>query len=129
MSQQQPHVWLVDDDPNAEFFAKRSLRKVCPGAHLTYFEYAREALSRLVAVREEGATPPEVLLLDLNMPDLAGWAFVEQAGERLRGVRVYVLSSSVDPEDLARAEREAFVAAYLEKHLTAEKMQRALGGT
>lgn len=121
------HVCLVDDDPNAAFFVKRALRKAAPEARFTYFEDPRAALAHLSDQRKhDPANLPDLLLLDLNMPYLTGWDFLTHAcgqdGFNGDELKVCILSSSVNPDDVARAERSACVTAYLEKHVTAERL-------
>ena len=121
-------VVLVDDDPNAAFFTRRALRKAAPEASFTFFEDARAALAHMqdqLDNHPEGL--PDLLLLDLNMPALSGWEFLDQAcePEKLRKTRMklYILTSSVNPDDIERARRSECVDGYLEKHLTADKLR------
>ena len=129
-----PYVCLVDDDPNAAFFVKRALRKVAPGARFTFFEDARAALAHLTDQHaNDPANLPDVLLLDLNMPHLSGWDFIRHAcrpegGIEPHDLKLCILSSSVNPDDLARAEQYACVHAYIEKHVTPEKLRSVLEG-
>lgn len=127
------HICLVDDDPNAAFFVKRALRKAAPGARFTYFEDPRAALAHLTDQHaNDRANLPDILLLDLNMPHLTGWDFIHHAcgpeGLRVGDTKLCILSSSVNPDDLARAERSSCVTAYIEKHVTAEKLAEVIAG-
>lgn len=126
-----PHVCLIDDDPNAAFFVKRALRKVAPGARFTFFEDPRAALAHLTdQYANDRRNLPDVLLLDLNMPYLTGWDFIRHAcgpeGIKPRDLKLCILSSSVNPDDVARAEQYDCVDHYLEKHVTAEALERVL---
>ena len=127
------YVCLVDDDPNAAFFVKRALRKVAPAARFTFFEDARAALAHLTDQHaNDRSNLPDVLLLDLNMPHLSGWEFISHACRPEGGIqpddlKLCILSSSVNPDDLARAREYSCVHAYIEKHVTAEKLREVLG--
>ena len=71
---------------------------------------------------------PELILLDLNMPLMDGWEFLEtfekefpQFAER---TKVYVLSSSINPMDKERAASEKAVCGFIEKPLDFEQIER-----
>lgn len=62
---------------------------------------------------------PDIIFLDLHMPDFSGWDFLEQF-EKLqqslkKSVRIYIVSSSVNPEDIARAKKYPFVHDFITK--------------
>jgi len=64
---------------------------------------------------------PEIILLDLNMPVMGGWEFLElfstQYPHFVERIKIFVLSSSINPEDRIRASKEPLVQAFLYKPL------------
>lgn len=78
---------------------------------------------------EKGDNPmdnlPEVILLDLNMPVMDGWEFFENFVQRfpefVKKTKIFVLSSSTNPEDEERAQIDPNIAAYLSKPLDEDK--------
>lgn len=60
-----------------------------------------------------------ILLLDINMPTMTGWDFLEKYEELDQRVKdqisIYILSSSVDPRDKEKAANNKYVKGYLEK--------------
>ncbi len=71
---------------------------------------------------------PELILLDLNMPLMDGWEFLEtfekefpQFAER---TKIYILSSSINPMDKERVVREKTVCGFIEKPLDFEQIER-----
>jgi CheY-like chemotaxis protein len=81
---------------------------------LDYFEALNkeeDAISKL----------PALILLDLNMPVMGGWEFLElfstQYPHFVERIKIFVLSSSINPEDRIRASKEPLVQAFLYKPL------------
>jgi CheY-like chemotaxis protein len=62
---------------------------------------------------------PDVIFLDLNMPDFSGWDFVKSFAKLYpqlkKTIDIYIVSSSIDPKDLLRSEKYPFVKAYFTK--------------
>jgi len=67
---------------------------------------------------------PAVLLLDVNMPTMTGWEFMEEFenfSEQTKNlIRVYILSSSIDEHDKQRANSNKNIAGFISKPLTRE---------
>ena len=121
------HVLLIDDDPQAGFFVQRAIRKTAIDADYTYAQSVRAALERL----RETPTRPTHILLDINLrAGERGWDFLDALAEEpelLSGeTTVYMLSSSNNPNDFARAEAYPQVRGYIEKHLDVKKLQQVL---
>lgn len=116
-------AWLIDDDPINNLLCEALLLKTGFARKVRSFESAAPALEAL-GVEDW----PEWIFLDLNMPGLSGWDFLDRFAELAPSAggraRVVILSSSIDPGDTRRAEQYADVEAYFSKPLT----QEALGG-
>jgi AraC-like DNA-binding protein/nitrogen-specific signal transduction histidine kinase len=108
-------ILVVDDDPNIRALHERMLRAALPHCRVTTAENGRDALALMAHER------PDLLLLDLMMPELSGFEVLEsmRTTTRLRDVPVIVLTAQL----LGRAEMERLqkgVAAVLSKGLFAE---------
>jgi CheY-like chemotaxis protein len=114
------HTLLLEDDPTAVFLAKRLFHHEGIPGELTAFV---SPVAGLNFIREQVAAgaPPDVILLDLNMPVLSGWdvlAALEPLHEQLLGrCRVYVLTSSLATGDMLRAEASPLVTGFIHKPL------------
>ena len=105
---------LIDDSEADLLYAQIMLQRCGEPFEIRSFESARDALA---ALHDDTAT--DLILLDINMPGLDGFGFLE-AYERLpRRSRtpVVMLTSSPDPADRARALRHRCVKDYLTKPL------------
>jgi CheY-like chemotaxis protein len=76
---------------------------------------------------EAGIQPPDLVLLDLNMPVMDGWAFLEdyirKYAERVPETKIAILSSTVNPEDFIRAQKYDIVIDFINKPLTIELIE------
>lgn len=112
-------IFLVDDDKIFLLTAKFSLKRVFPDAEIESFSNAEEAILRLIQEK------PDLLLLDLNMPVMDGWTFLMELEQKGAAVNfpIYIVSSSIDPSDINRANNHDHVMGFIEKPLDEKKVK------
>lgn len=120
-------ILVVDDDENDQFICEYTIRKFDPTITILKAQDGTEALAIL-----ETATP-DAIILDINMPIMNGFEFLEHyaATYEVHAPVVAMLTSSHLGSDRERALRYPFVKSYFEKPLTSEhlrQMQSLLGG-
>ena len=120
-------IMLIDDNPNDNFFHERIISRVNCADSILIKETALEALSCI----EKGEARPELIFLDVNMPAMTGWEFLEaynglEADLHCRVV-VVMLTSSTETEDRQKAAEMDIVADFQTKPLTKPKLQEVLG--
>lgn len=123
-------VLLVDDDPTTNFLHRRAISKVVNQAEISEASNGREALDLLREGIAAGVKPPEYIFLDINMPYLDGWGFLEGYRElptdwRSKS-RVFMLTTSLNPDDHSRARAYADVVDVIDKIMTKEKFAALL---
>lgn len=108
-------VLLIDDEPAACLLASMAFEPQADRAQLRTLDDPAAAIPWLHAAARAG-TLPDVILLDLFMPTVSGLAILQaiQASEPLRHLRVVVLATSDDPQDIDAAYR-AGATSYLTK--------------
>lgn len=114
--------WIVDDDPIARILIQKKMQRQNLGQNFKMFNNGQEAWDGLLEI--ETANKPELILLDLNMPILDGWGFLDLAREKIQdyGIKVVILSSSISESDHRKAEEYPCVSAFLNKPLRIEKL-------
>lgn len=118
-------ICIIDDDPIFIFGSKILLRNNNFAADFLICQNGKEALEVLVPLIESEQECPEVIFLDLNMPIMDGWEFLEEFGKlpEKKDVRIYILSSSVDSRDMERAKNYSMVNGFIAKPLTNVKIK------
>lgn len=116
------HTLIVDDDPILHFIMKKMMEIINWAYPVVSFENGLLALNYIKDNHQRESA--FIIFLDINMPVMDGWAFLEAIKEFASpsNTIVYVVSSSRDDSDIAEALRCDFVADYISKPLYTEKL-------
>ena len=118
------NLLLVDDDELFTFMTKKIIEKTNLANQIRIFENGKLAIDFLDATSEKKELLPEVILLDLSMPVLDGWGFLEEyilLKPRLaKKITLYIVSSSVSPKDHQRAKEYSDISDFIIKPMTTE---------
>lgn len=113
-------VWLIDDDEMTNFYNQFLLQSNQFASQIRAFTNAKEALAELEAAAE-AKTFPEYIFLDINMPVLDGWGFLQAyrtlPEESKKNCTLYILSSTIDEEDAKKAKIHEDVRDFISKPL------------
>ena len=116
------NVWLIDDDNVTNMLNRFFLEEHFTHLNITAFVYAQDALHTLM----QTAQKPDVIFLDINMPVMNGWEFLEALGKNMSAIenlpQIYLLSSSLDPSDKSKASHITLVKGFISKPLEIEKI-------
>jgi len=78
------------------------------------------------ALIEDCNEQPDILFLDIFMPNMNGWEFLQHLEEKKVAVKVYMLSSSVDKNDQDRARKYSIVQDFISKPLSYKTLKEVL---
>ncbi len=123
-------IYLIDDDNIYQYAIKRKILKRKLSVKIATFKNGREAINQLIKAMETGEPLPYMILLDLNMPIMDGWDFLEQF-IRLqtiikKKIQVYVVSSSIQTSDIDRARSVYGVTDYIVKPMEDKQLDDIL---
>lgn len=114
-------VWIVDDDHIFRLFLKTILVKSEEFEIINAFENGLLAIDELKSRIKSNTMPPSIIFLDINMPILNGWEFMEAYAEIKDAVKskieIYISSSSIDKYDLDKAKNDGNIKDFLTKPL------------
>lgn len=117
-------IMLVDDDQNDNYIHEREIKKANPEIIVITKYSGIEALEYLKSVEKKTAIKPDMMFLDINMPRMNGWEFLEQYSrldeETQISAIIIMLSAFPHPDDLENAKNNSIVSAYITKPLTKE---------
>ena len=123
-------VLLVDDDVSTNFLHKRTIGKVSGAVAVKVAQNGRVAIELLQKEISAGCEPPKYIFLDINMPELDGWGFLEAYKDLPQDwrskTRVFMLTTSLNPDDHSRARSYSDVVDIIDKILTQDKLESIL---
>ncbi len=120
-------ILLVDDDEDCNFFHRRLIRKMNCTKRIEEAKNGQQALDLIHTDRNYNI---DLILLDVNMPVMDGWQFLdhyENLPEHKRSSMVVVmLTSSVNPDDEQKAKGRGWLAGFVNKYLDEAKLSDIL---
>lgn len=114
------HVWFIDDDAINNMLSERMIKKHFPKIKSTSFLNATEAHELL---KEKNTELPDAIFLDINMPVMNGWDFLEVFEKLDLEIPIYMLTSSIDPRDQEKAHKFSSVKDFISKPLTEDRLK------
>lgn len=118
------NLYLVDDDDIYVFLTRKIIEETQLTEHIEVFNNGQDALEYLKNLQDESMLP-EIILLDLFMPVMDGWEFLEEFAmlkpKLNRKITIYVTSSSISPNDMQRAKNISDVTDYVIKPINKER--------
>lgn len=125
-----PRFILIDDDPISNTICKLTLEMVLGKVDSETFTNPQEALKHIETKYATPTLRKTILLLDINMPIMSGWEFLERFdgfNENIKScIDIFILSSSVDPRDKDRSYSNKNVKNYLLKPITVDAIKKVM---
>lgn len=123
-------ILLVEDDEASNFISQMVIKKLDCANHVQVAWNGTDALDYIKQCGELASQQPELILLDINMPGLNGWEFLDEYCKLIekekREVIVVMLTTSLNPDDKKRADSNPAIAGFRSKPLTAAVMEEIL---
>lgn len=120
-------VMVIDDSHIDRYIAQRIISKAQFAENTELCESAREALGHL-ANCQSAADVPKVIFLDIRIPEMDGFEFLEHFNQLPALVRdncmIAIISSSGDVSDQRRAETSPYVRCFIRKPLDKDKLNQ-----
>lgn len=128
--QQEYTILVVDDDDDYCFVTKMILQQAGIKQEIITASNGLEALEMLHKLNESGKKLPVLVFLDLKMPIMDGFEFLEEATKlavlNFNSTRVYINTSSVLPKDKEKVSNYP-IAGFIPKPLNQEILKEILG--
>lgn len=121
-------VYIVDDDPIFVFALKKNLLKIQKFESIINIQNGQEAIDKLIEIHSENLSFPDIIFLDLNMPMLDGWQFLDEleAYDFRNKLNIYIVSSTIDERDINKAKVYSTVNRFISKPIEKEDLLKIL---
>lgn len=118
-------TYIIDDDKIFVFVLKKYLEKNENFNQVFDFKNAEEVLNLL---SDENEQLPDIILLDINMPVIDGWQFLEQIEQlpNKEKLNVFIMSSSIDANDIEKSRSFSTVKDFISKPINNDKLNKLI---
>ncbi|MDB5256988.1 MAG: response regulator receiver protein [Chitinophagaceae bacterium] len=112
-------IMIIDDDDVSNFITQKCLEKSGTVDKISIYLESPEAINELIQKKRDNIQLPDYILLDINMPYIDGFDFLDlcQSSDILEAIHVIMYTSSLRLEDRKKALTYSAVKGYLEKPL------------
>ena len=119
-------IWVIDDDPIYQIIINKIIQKSEAFSTVSTFKNGRIALDAFQQLLDNDTALPDIILLDINMPVMDGWEFMEELGlikpKFMKQIVVYIVSSSIAVEDKNKSMSYENILGYLSKPVTVDDL-------
>lgn len=119
-------IWVVDDDPIYQIIVNKIIKKSELFFNVSSFKNGKEAIDSLKNALDKNDVLPNIILLDINMPIMDGWEFMDEMvllkSQINEPINIYIVSSSIASEDKGKAKDYPQIVAYLSKPISANDL-------
>jgi len=117
------NIWIVDDDPIFQMIFKMMIERVNAHIAVGQFKNGQEAIDAVKNIGKDEDRIPDYIFLDINMPIKTGWDFLNELPaivdpSFIARTKVYIVSSSINPEDEEKARTYSLTEDFLIKPLS-----------
>jgi CheY-like chemotaxis protein len=119
-------ICIINDDDIFTFILKKSINKLSVCENILTYSNGELALQGLTNQVESGLLLPEIILLDINMPIMNGWDFLNEfsAINTNKKVDIYLISAHISSNDSLKAKNHPEITGILEDPAESETIMR-----
>ena len=119
-------IMCIDDDPITLMLFKKVVQKASFANKIINTNNGQEAIKLINTINNNENHPPQLIFLDLNMPVMDGWEFLDLFNNsnyfNQNDTKIIILTSTIDPEDIKKAKSYPNVIEFLPKPITVEML-------
>jgi CheY-like chemotaxis protein len=123
-------ICIVDDDKVYQFLVKQILKIKELADNVLTFSDGEEVYNYIKDNKGKPDLLPDIILLDINMPIMDGFLFMEEYIKLKREINkkiiIYMVTSSVDPVDLERSKKYSDIKGFITKPISPEVLEKII---
>ncbi|MBC7653798.1 MAG: response regulator [Oligoflexus sp.] len=127
MSKKVQRAFIIDDDEVYVYAIKRLIKIQNLCEEVLVFTDGQQAVDYLLENKDDVTPMPEVIIIDVNMPVLDGWGFINEFQKidfnLTNNTKLFMVSSSIDPRDVKKAKEIPMIIKYIFKPITFEELK------
>ncbi|WP_209402054.1 response regulator [Pseudozobellia sp. WGM2] len=127
------NICIIDDDDIYQFTMTAALNNLKKIDKITTFLDGAQALDFITDNLKNKEELPDVVFLDINMPIMDGFQFMEEYVKIKpnvdKEISIYMVSSSVDPKDIARCRKIEGISDYIVKPIKEHKLKALISSS
>ncbi len=120
-------IWVVDDDAIYQIIVNKIIQRSEIFSAISSFKNGKDAIDTLQNSLDNNELLPDLILLDINMPVMDGWEFMEEMGflksQINKQINIYIVSSSIAIEDKNKSKTYPDILGYLSKPITTDDLR------
>lgn len=120
-------VFIIDDDPIYLYMLDRIIREYKFSENINSFDNGKPALAALRKTDLAIEEIPDVIFVDLSMPVMNGWEFLDKLKEteivKRKDIKIVLISSSINPREIEMIEKYPIVTKYIVKPITPSDLE------
>ena len=119
-------IWIVDDDNIYQIIVRKIIGKMELFSSFSSYKNGKDAIDALKKAAENNENIPDIILLDINMPVMDGWEFMDEIvsykSKLNQKIAIYIVSSSIAVQDKDKAKTYAEILGCLSKPITMDAL-------
>jgi CheY-like chemotaxis protein len=132
MTTKKINFFLIDDSEVNNYYNEDLLKEFEFTESVTIFNRAKEALERIIDDLKQNKPSPEVIFLDIRMPEMDGFEFIEDLETELDELeleldsRIFILTSSMHRRDFEAFDKQQIACEFLNKPLEKNEIEQII---
>jgi len=123
-------ICIIDDDELNKLLLKKTILKLNLPVFVTCFANGKEAFDTFLKEKNAQENLPDIIFLDINMPEMDGWEFMDAYLDFQttisKKITIYIASSSIAFHDIEKAKKYSEISGYIVKPIHSDTINKIL---